>query len=229
MQPEHLHPQVPIRYLQLIITIAADPGLPWPAAPSGFHAQGQDPGLRPTEMQQNQGEAGPEMAVLQAVAPGGGWSMVPGMKGPPWLQEPGLQPEKPHVPTSAKWDKTSGPAPNNPTTSNSRALPSSRLAEPPMAQPILTPLPPARGVLGRPARCGYPCAQGDVARGPQRCTNKHLCTSAESSREQARAGASRGTCLGDAAPGDLAEGFSLGPPAGEACARGSAASVLAFT
>lgn len=57
MQTEHLHPQLPIRYLQLITATAADPWLPWPAGLSGFHAQGQDPGLWPTEMQQNKSEA----------------------------------------------------------------------------------------------------------------------------------------------------------------------------
>lgn len=54
---EHLQPQLSTCCLCSIMTAAAQPRLPCPAALSALHAQGQDLGLWPGEMQQSSSEA----------------------------------------------------------------------------------------------------------------------------------------------------------------------------
>lgn len=54
---EHLQPQLSTCCLCFVMTAAAQPRLPCPAALSAFRAQGQDLGLWPGEMQQSSGDA----------------------------------------------------------------------------------------------------------------------------------------------------------------------------
>lgn len=103
-----------------------------------------------------------------------------------------------------------------------------------MAQPILTLLSPAHRVPGQGRTVGVPlCTRGCGTQVPEMHRNTFAPEPppwAESSTEQAWAGASHGTRVGDAAPGDLTQGFTLVLPAGKACAQVSTVSfVSAFT